>query len=155
MFDLKRILVPVDFSEESEFALEWAVKLGAQEKTATIFLVHVLPYVLDPTYLMNWTDDLVGFRWDQAKKDLVEWTKKVPRSIPCFPILCKGGIGEQIQRVCDEKKVDLVIMTSRERRGLARIIHPNASEATVRLVSCPVLVLHRKQKIAEPAMKIA
>lgn len=153
MMNCNRLLVPIDFSKEAELALEWAVKLAREEKAPSIYLLHVLPYVVDPTYLTGWTVDLVGLRWDEAKKDLAQWREKVPSTIPCFPLLQKGSVAKEIERACNEKAIDLVIMTTRERRGVARVIKPNASEETVRLAPCPVLVLHLNKKTTASVAK--
>ena len=143
-----RLLVPVDFSEESAMALEWAVRLALQESKPTIYLLYVLPYVIDPTYLVGWTDDLVGLRMREAERDLMEWQTKIPKHIPSIALLRKGRVAEEIAHVCHEKAIDMVIMTTRERRGIERAIHPNASEKTVHAVRCPVLILHLNSKTA-------
>jgi nucleotide-binding universal stress UspA family protein len=141
MMHFKRILVPTDFSEGSVPALKTAIALAEVEPGSTIFILHVLSRVVDTSYTVNWTEDLIQLRINQAKKDLLEWRKKVPISIRRVAILGKGRLAEEIHRVCKEESIDLVIMTTRGRRGVARIIHPNASEKTVRLAPCPVLVL--------------
>ncbi len=153
MMNCKRILVPVDFSAKAELALEWAVRLAKEEQSPMIYLLHVLPYIADPTYLIGWTDDCAGFRWDQAEHDLMQWQEKIPRSIPSIALLRKGKISETIATICKEKAIDLVVMTNHERRIISRVIRPSTSEETTRLACCPVLVLHLNQQTANLVMQ--
>lgn len=143
--NIMRILVPVDFSEESELALQWATTVAAKSRGATIYLLHVSPSVADPEaegfagvgYLMEETE---------AKKTMQEWLQNLPGDILGFPLFVKGRIPEAIERVCREKSIDLVIMTTRGRRGMRPLLPDSTTEETVRVAPCPVLVLHRNSK---------
>lgn len=146
MIKYNRILVPVDFSPASEMAMEWAIKLAKEADAPMIYLVHILPYIVDVNYLLGWTDDTTGLKWEQAEQDLAHWQSKIPSSIPSVAMLQKGNVAGEVARLSQEKMIDLIVMTSRERRNIARIDRPNASEETVRLASCPVLVLHLNRK---------
>ena len=136
---LKRILVPTDFSKDSALALKGAIMIAEATKDSTIFLLHVLPPAVDSVYSVE--ENLVELRWDQAKKELAGWKRKVPRKIPCVTLFRKGRAALVISRVCQEESINLIVMTTHGRQGLSRIVHPNASEETVRLAPCPVLIL--------------
>jgi nucleotide-binding universal stress UspA family protein len=151
MIKYNRILVPIDFSPASELALEWAIKLAKEADAPMIYLTHILPYTVDVNYLLGWTDDTTGLRWEQAEQDLMHWQSKVPASIPSVATLQKGNVADEVAKISWDKGIDLIVMTSRERRNSARIVRQNASEETVRLASCPVLVLHLNRKTANLA----
>ena len=144
---IMRILVPVDFSQGSELALEWATLLASKARGATIYLLHVTPSKAEEEaqgfagvgYLMEKTE---------AKKLMSEWVKNLPPEILSFPLFMKGSIPGVVERVCQEKSIDLVIMTTRGRRGMQALLPHSTTEETVRVAPCPVLVLHRNAKTA-------
>jgi nucleotide-binding universal stress UspA family protein len=149
MMRFKRILVPTNFSKESDFALQGAIQLAKEQPSAVIYLLHVLPCVVDAMYLTSWTDDVSGLRWHEASKELAAWKAKIPNDIAVVELLKIGPLSERIALACKENDIDLVVMTSNERRGLARIFHHNVSEEVVRVAPCPVLVLHMNKERKE------
>lgn len=146
MFHLKRILVPVDFSDESELALRSAVITAQAEQGSRIYLLHVLPLVVDPAYLTNWSEDLVMLREKEARKELARFAAKIPNSVRRISVLRRGKVVDQIRWLCEERSIDVVFMVNRGRHGVGRLVNPNASEEAVRILSCPVVVLHLNQQ---------
>ncbi len=141
-----RILVPVDFSKGSELAFDWAMLLASKSRGATIYLLHVSPSKAEQKaqgfagvgYLME---------EEQAKKAMEESLKNLPGGVVGFSLFAKGRIPEVIEKLCQEKSIDLVIMTTRGRRGMEPLLPDSTTEETVRVAPCPVLVLHQNSKI--------
>jgi nucleotide-binding universal stress UspA family protein len=74
MMKLKKILVPVDFSKEAELAVEWAVKLGKEERNAVIFLLHVL--LPTPTTESGFeVEKVVEAEWENAEELVEDWRR--------------------------------------------------------------------------------
>ena len=146
---IMKILVPVDFTEESELALEYAAMLTSKHPGATIYLLHVSPSLGEQEaqgfagvgYLMEET---------QARTMLQEWLKRLPSGVPGISLFAKGRIPEAIERLCYEKSIDLVIITTRGRHRLQPLTPESTTEETVRVAPCPVLVLHRNAKTSVP-----
>ena len=143
MFKTRRILVPIDFSEESKLAVEWAVKLGQEEPgETTILLMHVEPFppvVIDPSFAMaDFTPDEIA----KIDQEVATWQSRVPPPLSSVPLSVRGSPLEEIVKACEREKVDLVVMTTRARRGLARAVVPNLTEEVAREAPCPVLALH-------------
>jgi len=142
-------LVPVDFSEESELALEWAVMTAKTNPDSSIHLLHVIhSEIVVPGKEANATHYL-DIEHDVAVKRLEEWKARIPESILSLSVVREGRISEEIAGFCGERGIDLVIMTTRGRRGLSHMIHGSTSEETVRVAPCPVLVLHLNQAAIE------
>jgi len=62
-------------------------------------------------------------------------------------IQCQVKVGEpfwDICRVAEEEKVDLIVMGSHGRTGLAHVLLGSVAERVVRHAPCPVLVVGRK-----------
>ena len=145
MFKTNRILVPVDFSKESELALDWAGMLAQKEEDCTVFLFHVLPILPDPGAVGLGGLDYLEVEEDTALAELSRWQKKLPKGVMSSVSCEQGRVAEEVAKVCGEKRIDLVIMTTHGRKGLSHMLHGSAAEETVRLASCPVLVLHLNQ----------
>lgn len=148
MFHFTRFLVPVDFSDESRFALESVIQLARKKGGAKITLLHVLPPVRAIDYpgpLMKDMEKLVRRREEGVRTDLDEWRKKIPARFSSESLVRRGHAKKQIIAACREKAIDLVVITTHGRCGLKRMARPNLSEAIVRLAPCPVLVFHLRQ----------
>ena len=145
MLKVLRILVPVDFSKESDLALEWAVMVARKTSGATIYALHVLPLPGEPKTLGFGS---VGYEMEQeaVEKKLNDLLRKIPGEILSMAILEKGRTPDVVTRICEQKDIDLVVMTTRGRRGLKHFLPESATEDTVRRAPCPVLVLHLNAK---------
>ena len=159
MVDFSRILVPVDFSVESELAVEWAVGLLKGRQGARILLLHVGPppptrlvCVTGSVCLTGWKEDSVRSEWEKEKWELECWQQKIPEPIRSDVIIETGCVATAVRRMCLEYAVDLVIMTKRTRCGLSRLVHPHSCVRTVRWAACPILVLHANSKTRRLAM---
>ena len=141
MKNVKRILVPVDFSAESNFAVEWAVFLLRNTPEAAIHLLHVFSYRRYADYMV-WNDNQVDERWDDEKRELERWQDKIPNPIKSDFIIAAGPVARAVQDACAKYAIDLIVMITRSRRGLPRLLRPNTSEEIVRVAPCPALVLH-------------
>ena len=146
MMRLRKILVPVDFSDESELAVEWAVKLGREEAEATIYLLNVLVPVPVMEGGMK-VDSVVRAERRNARGRLEEWRRHVPPPLTSNVKVGEFGIVEDVLETCAAEDIDLVVMTTHGRRGLSRLAHPNLTERIVREAPCPVLVLHLNPKM--------
>lgn len=146
---LQRILVPVDFTRESELALEWAIRLVSNDSQSVIFLLHVLsepPIPHDPLYERYWGECWIVKEWDEAKKKIEQWRQHVPSTISSVALTVKGDLAREVCFFCLKERIDLVVMTTHGRHGLTRVIKPNLSEKVVRIAPSPVLVLHLNQQ---------
>jgi nucleotide-binding universal stress UspA family protein len=146
--DLNRILVPWDFSDASENALSWALKLSSASG-ATVVVLHVGP---STTAFMSPFPDLAGFQmeaWQAARgrreeqamtrldealesrgqRDLMEL-----HYVEAEPVV---AIGEAV----DEESIDLVVMGTHGREGVARAMLGSVAESVTRHVDVPVLLV--------------
>ena len=144
MNNILRVLVPVDFSKESELAIKWAQWIVKEKTGATLYLLHALPLVGKPhSGLANVGYDM---ELDAIKQRMKTWQNRLPEDLMSFPIFSSDRVPEAIARVCEERNIDLVVMTTRGRHGLTHVLEGSTTEETVRLAPCPVLVLHLNKK---------
>ncbi|MBV9080319.1 MAG: universal stress protein [Elusimicrobia bacterium] len=144
---MKRILVPVDFSFESELALKWAVRLAKEDPISTLYLLHVVPYpaIVPQTAFVD-VDEMIARDWEEARKRLEELRRTIPPPLHSVVLRAKGNLLTEIQSVCEAESVDILVIATHGRRGLSRLLHPNFTEEVVRTLACPVLVLHANDR---------
>lgn len=139
----KRILVPTDFSDASQHALAFAKSIARQYQSH-LFLVHVnLPVspITPPEAI--WIDD-EAFQ-QQLKQQLEEVGAALhSEGFEADTLSFIGTIQEKIVSIVQEKAVDLIVMGTHARTGLDRFLLGSETEALLRHVQCPVLVIGPK-----------
>jgi universal stress protein A len=144
-FHLKKILVPIDFSECSEAASRYAALL-AGDFNAELRLVHVInphayPFgdkytALDPAELMRQTEDAAEEQLLlMAGKTNVPYTAEIRNGSPSIEI-CNAA----------NQDVDLIVISTHGRTGLGHLLIGSVAERVVRHARCPVLVIPARRK---------
>jgi nucleotide-binding universal stress UspA family protein len=145
---VERILVPFDFSEHSEKALRWATGL-AEKWQAVVLLFHVVPTPAYPPIVVESfldTARLEASLAEDARRRMAEVVGKGGRAVA---VRSRVEVGEpfwDICRVAEEENVDLIVMGSHGRTGLAHVLLGSVAERVVRHAPCPVLVVGRKTR---------
>jgi nucleotide-binding universal stress UspA family protein len=144
MITLERILVPHDFSDPAIAAQKYATAL-ARTFNANLDILHVRQR---PS-----TEVTIGFplgiegSLDAAARQclltLVS-AQETPELNPDLQVRC-GTPHAEITRYAKERDIDLIVMGTHGRRGLAHAVMGSVAEKVVRTASCPVLTLRRPQ----------
>lgn len=134
------ILCATDFSEFSNRTIPYGVAL-AKEFGAKLFVCHVIDlssvtiygeFQLDPVGQQNRIKEEAHAQLDKMLSDQpIEWE----------PLISVGQTADEISRIVDENKIDLVISATRGRSGLKRLILGSVTERLMRTLSCPLLVV--------------
>ena len=138
---LERILVPVDFSDCSLDALEYAVVVAQQSK-ASLMLLHVLEpvsYGLDFTLSHIRTREQVRESWTKRLEDLA--SSHQHSNVPVESRLRGGLPADSILDSAQTLPCDLIIMGTHGRRGISHTISGSVAEAVLRKSLCPVLTV--------------
>lgn len=147
MLDIERILCPVDFSEFSAKAYDYAYSL-ARHYQAKLFLEHVIPPVgaAYPRYVLP-DGALATIYWNltgDAEKRLQEMVEKRPSDgFQSEFVVHKGFVPETILTLAEEKSVDLIVMGTHGRRGWDRLMMGSVTESVLRKARCPVLSVRK------------
>jgi nucleotide-binding universal stress UspA family protein len=138
---VQRILVPVDFSEPSKKALEYALYF-ANRFDAKIDVLHVwkpAEYAGDAMVTLTRSEPeltLSTFLRNHADRQLTAFLQDVPHS---NRMLESGDPAQVIARVARESGYDLIVMGTHGRTGLSHMMVGSVAEKVVRLAPCPVL----------------
>ena len=143
---LKHILVPVDFSECSRKALQYATSF-AKQFSAGITLLHVVVAVPPPPQMMVFETETVRAKYhEEAARNLSDWRNEVvPRA--SVKALVREGISahQEIVAMAYECNCDLIVIGNHGRSGLSRMLTGSTAERVVRHAPCPVLIVRERQ----------
>jgi nucleotide-binding universal stress UspA family protein len=144
MIGLKRILVPTDFSETSEAALRYAVELARAFKSQ-LYLLHVPEHpgeAAEAEYPIGLFETMQNAAHDRLGHLLTEGDMRELRP-ECAMRL--GKPSEEIVRHAAEHEIDLIVMGTHGREGIARAFMGSIAEMVVRRATCPVLTVHHPE----------
>jgi universal stress protein A len=142
--NLRKILVPVDFSECSRKALHYASAV-AKQCQAEILLLHVLEMPPVPVQAFE-TAFMEGTPEESATSELSKWQADAGSTATVKTMVRSGSASPEIVRTADENKTDLIVIGSHGRTGLARLLLGSTAELVVRHAPCPVLVVRESAR---------
>ena len=129
---MKNILVPIDFSDGSKKALQYAIHFAKQFKSR-LMLLHVLSRHSAATR--------------QRAERLKAWAEEfVPGEVPVQIHISRGAEAIEIVNVAKEVTAGLMVISTRGRTGRARSLAGSLAETLVHLAPCPVLVVREHER---------
>jgi len=138
---VERILVPLDFSDCSFDALEYAVVVAQQAK-ASLMLLHVVEpvsYGLDFSFTNIGTREQVRSTWMKRLEELTSALKAA--HVPAESQLRGGLPSDSILDSAQALPCDLIVMGTHGRRGISHVLSGSVAEAVLRKAQCPVLTV--------------
>lgn len=141
-----KLIVPLDFSENSIKALEFAIGL-ADKKHGEIILVHVVELVYD-------FESQSALALDSLFKDAENLMKKTIQTyegsgVPMESQVVEGTASVTIARIAEEQGAALIVMGTQGASGIKKALMGTVTVNVVKEASCPVLVVPAKAKVSE------
>ena len=141
--ELKRILVPLDGSAESEAVLPHAVRL-AQLAGAEIVLTRVAtaPFDIAITIGVEALKDYLDRLRHQAETYLIAVKQTLPKDLP-VTYIARGAerAPQAIVDIAESQKADLIAMATHGRTGWARVAIGSVAESVLHKSATPVLLI--------------
>jgi nucleotide-binding universal stress UspA family protein len=146
MLKFERILCPVDFSDFSAKAYDYAQSL-AKHYSAKLYLEHVVQ-PLGPTYpYFAFPDSWEKVYWeiDSSADDQLRQMVKARTwdGVDATYLVQRGFPEDAILEFAKKNEVDLIVMGTHGRRGLDRLTMGSITEKVLRKSSCPVLAVRK------------
>jgi nucleotide-binding universal stress UspA family protein len=142
---MRRILHPSDFSTASNAALKKAIDL-AKASRGQLLIVHVVSpivpmagegYISPKVY-----DEIATSSRTWAQKKLAKLLAQVKKAgVRASGTLLEGITHEQIVRFARSKRVDVIVMGTHGRSGLAKLFLGSVAGRVVAAATCPVLTV--------------
>ncbi|MCX6136285.1 MAG: universal stress protein [Ignavibacteriales bacterium] len=147
--DLKKILVPVDFSEHSKKALKYAIPFARQFSAALSVLYVVEPaiYPADLSFGQVGLPNLEAELRSKGEEDLAELVADtVPDDLEVVPVIRTGLPFVEIISFARDEDVDLIVVATHGHTGVEHILFGSTAEKIVRKAPCPVLVVRADER---------
>lgn len=146
---MKKILVPIDFSETSVEAFKFALTI-AEKNNGTIHLLHVveLPVLYDSAAVLSFEQAYMSDRKKDVEKRFAKLKEKYAKDLPVAvrSHVEFGGTVHVIRRMILETKADLVVLGTHGAKGLKEFTVGSNTEKIVRSSPVPVISMKKGMK---------
>ncbi len=146
MNEVKNILVPIDFSENSEKITQYAVMV-AQKFAAKLTVL----FVAQSFFETNSDFFVPHVPIAELEQDIFESSKKkmalfieesMDASVSQNSVVLLGDVAQEILNYVEEKKIDMIIMGTHGYKGLDKLLFGSVAEKVVKMSPCPVLTIN-------------
>ena len=135
----KNVLFATDFSPAAEHAIPFIRKIATHYRSNLVAL-YVRPPVINlftvpgvsPTYA-----ETVQAEDQQHRKEILQTFADIPTQV----LIEEGEIRPCLEQMIQDKSIDLVVMGTRGRTGLGKLLMGSVAEEIFRTVNCPVLTV--------------
>jgi universal stress protein A len=146
MFAPKKILVPTDFTEDSDRALREAIEI-AEASHGRVYMLHVdqsVPFVVGESVVdlkvvnaVEKNDELL------TKQRMIEELRKVASQTEVEVEIDErhGVTFEEILAYMKDKVIDLVVIEPHAKKGLLKNLLGGVTDRLLKEATCPMLVL--------------
>jgi nucleotide-binding universal stress UspA family protein len=146
MKDVKHILVPIDFSENSEKIVQHAVLLAKKfaarltilfvaqsffETNSDFFVPHVPIAELEQDIFESSKQRMALFMAESLDKEVNADSK-----------VLLGDVAQEILDYAQDKDIDMIVMGTHGYKGLDKLLFGSVAEKVVKMSSCPVLTVN-------------
>jgi nucleotide-binding universal stress UspA family protein len=139
--EIKNVLVPVDFSENSRKILEAAGYFSAtfQAQLHVVFVVQSFDdysgFFVPHMPVAKFEEEMV-----QAAEQKMEQFLAGHKNVKAKVLV--GDVAEEIIRHAEESRMDLIIMGTHGYKGLEKVMFGSVAEKVVRSSPCPVMTIN-------------
>lgn len=145
---IRRVLVPVDFSEPAAKALQYAASF-ARQFNAKITVLHVCPVPYYPAEMGGFPTTIPVNEPPAGviKKQLDSLARRlIPAELRDRNLIRVGPAFDEICNAARKLKTDLIVIATHGYKGLKHIMLGSTAERVVRHAPCPVLVVRQSER---------
>jgi len=148
----KKVLFCTDFSENSDYAFEFALGIAKREE-GLLYILHVIPGNPQEVLIEDVMPKSVVEKLHKVLKEETDnkykerYLNKIENEIK-FEVVTKAGKreNEEIIKFAKEKKVDIIVMGTKGRTGIENIFFGSIAGKVSRSSPFPVLVIPYRKK---------
>lgn len=136
---LKNILFATDFSAASDAAAPIAIQI-ARHYGAKVYGVHVNRFEDYTAAAPNAWAAMAEAAEKEKKEDASRLNEQL-QAVEHEAVIGEGSIWEVISNLIEQKEIDLIVLGTRGRTGLGKVILGSVAEQILRQSPCPVLTV--------------
>jgi nucleotide-binding universal stress UspA family protein len=152
---MKTILVPTDFSESADNALNFAIRLaGMHQGNVILFHAYEYPYPAAPVPYSLFAEER-NLKRAKTEEMLKSEAVRGRNAVSCnIKILASEGLAsEEILKVAKKKKASLIIMGGKG-AGFSDEVFGSTTSKVLQQATCPVIALPDQVKFSRPIKNI-
>lgn len=148
--EIKRVLIPVDFSETGQLALEQGAYMASLFK-AELYLLHVIEMVefvytaYDPVSVITVDTDEIE---KNATKTLEEQGEKLKNKygLEVTTLISRGRVVSELNEIAIDNKIDMIVMGTHGAKGFEEYFIGSNAHKITNLSPCPILTIQTHVK---------
>lgn len=143
---MKKIVVPVDFSKHSEYALKAAATL-AKKNNSEILVLHMLEMgAVTVSESASQLQEMTIFHLKLAEKNFKDFLNKTYlKNVKVTPVIKHFKVFSEVNSIAEEHQANMIVMGSHGSSGFKEIFVGSNTEKVVRNATVPVLVVKKEQ----------
>ncbi|WP_291318305.1 universal stress protein [Desulfonatronospira sp.] len=144
MPEIKRMLLPVVFSENDMLAADYARQI-AMCAGSEVDLVHVTPHIdfISEDILQSVYTSHVGYEKEVAEKLMDAFIEKALSGVNVRnKVVLKGQPAEEVLRYAKDNNINMIVLPTHTRKGPEALFVGSVAERITRKAHCPVLIVH-------------
>ncbi len=136
------ILVPTDFSDYANHAVDYAIQLAKalDARLTVLHVIHLTPLVMGEMGASSLVPYLEDIETDAGQRMQTLLTQVQQEGLQGETAVVQGVPFHLIIDMAKTKDIDLIVMGTHGRTGLTHALIGSVAERVVRLATCPVLV---------------
>jgi nucleotide-binding universal stress UspA family protein len=147
--NIRKVLVPIDFSDYSKSALKYAVNFAKSFNAEMILIYVVEPIIYPSDFSMGQIAiPTINMEMDKrAAEELEKLAKKeISKDLQVKTLVKTGKPFIEIIETASEEDIDIIIISTHGHSGVEHILFGSTAEKVVRKAPCPVLTLREPVK---------
>jgi len=135
---IERVLILTDFSATADKAIPYALQVAEAFKS-TLYVLHVLP-AEERTKESYGKEVYLNRRVAERQFRLLENSRRLSRLSHCY-LMEAGDVCEVVRKAILKHRIQLVVLGTHGRGGIAKLLIGSSAEEIVRTAMCPVLLI--------------
>ena len=139
---VRHILVPIDFSEYANYAVDYAIELAKtlQARLTFLHVIHLTPLAMGSLDEAAFIPYLADIETEIQQQMQTLQNRIHQEGLQGETIAVRGVPFQTIIETAESQEADLIVMGTHGRTGLTHVLMGSVAERVVRLAPCAVLV---------------
>ena len=151
----KKVLFCTDFSENSDYAFEFAYGIAKRDE-GLLYILHVIPRNPNQEMIRGYvSEDILrniqkGLEQELDDNYKERYTKKIEDAVEFEVVTKSGREDEEIIKFAKKETVDIIVMGTHGKTGIEHVLFGSVAEKVLRRSPFPLFVIPCEKKIDRP-----